>query len=487
MAMQESRHKFVSGLSTTAGTLVFLAIVVVLQYIILQHPVRWDVTKTGKYTLAPQSKKILDTYRQKQMPIEVLAFYDTKSIAPREAVQDLLEQYRYLYSGFQYSFIDPDRDRALAKANKIDSYPTLVVKAGDRDERISTADEETLTNALAKLLRTDLKKIYFLKGHGELDPDSSEPRGFKEAKDQIEKQNYKTEELVLLRAPGVPDDATMLIVAGCRHDPMDSELESIRNYLSRGGSLLALLDPFRSPNLCALLKDYGFETADDIVVDKMSKALGGDYLMPVITTYVPFPITKNFDVASFFPECRTVTVPQQPGPGLEAQALALTSPVSWTINKEQLDSGKADFDEKTGKKGPLSVMAVATHLDPEAAMKPATADGKRLDGEAQGAERPDSPKQAKKARLVVCGSSQFASNKFFRLQGNGDLFMNAVSWLAEDENLIAIRPKSTHGQPMILSERDSVAMFFVSVVLLPLAWVLVGLFVYVYRRRSVTL
>ena len=76
----------------------------------------------------------------------------------------------------KYSFIDPDRDRAVALANKIESYPTLVVKVGQKDERISTADEESLTNAISRLLRTEVKKAYFLKGHGELSPPLPTPR-----------------------------------------------------------------------------------------------------------------------------------------------------------------------------------------------------------------------------------------------------------------------------------------------------------------------
>jgi ABC-type uncharacterized transport system involved in gliding motility auxiliary subunit len=261
---------------------------------------------------------------------------------------------------------------------------------------------------------------------------------------------------------------------------------SIRTYLNRGGSLLVLLDPFKAPNLCAFLKNYGFETSDDIIVDKMSKAVGGDYLMPIVTTYIDFPITKNFTVASFFPEARSVGVPQKPGPGLEAQELALTSPVSWTINKEQLDSGKASLDEKTGRKGPLPVMSVATHVDPETAMKLSTSEPESPAGKAEAAQESNASPQPRKARLVVCGSSQFADNKFFKLQGNGDLFMNTVSWLAEDENLIAIRPKSARSQPLMLTESDSAAISLISRWLLPLVWIIAGVAVYAYRRRAVS-
>jgi len=479
------------GGGTAAGVLVFLAIIVAVQYIALQHPKRWDLTKSGTYTLAPQSKKLLETFKEKSLPIEVLAFYESKDQAARESVSDLLDQYRDVYSKFTYTFVDPDKERSVALQHKIDSYPTLIFMAGKREERISAADEETVTNALAKLLRTENKKVYLLKGHGELNVTSTEPDGLATAKEQMEKQNYAVEELILLQTPSVPADANLLVIAGAKTDPLDPELESIREYLNRGGSLLVFLNPFKTPKLTAFLKDYGFETREDIIVDRMSRVLGGDYLMPVVTTYIKSPITKNFTMASFFPEARSVRAPAKPPAQVDAKELCLTSPVSWTISQEQLASGNADFNEKTDIKGPVSVMAVSTVKTPEA---PKTdKEAKKKDSGIAGEEAAPDKKVAsddqagaktKKARIAVLGSSLIASNKFFKLQGNGDLILNTVSWLAEDENLIAVRPKTARSQPIVLTANESLAFLFIPVILIPLAVIVIGLAIHLYRRRT---
>ena len=79
----------------------------------------------------------------------------------------------------------------MAIQNKVESYPTLVVKVGGKDERISTTDEESLTNAIARLLRAEVKKVYLLKGHGELSPESSETAGFSVAKTAMERQKLQ--------------------------------------------------------------------------------------------------------------------------------------------------------------------------------------------------------------------------------------------------------------------------------------------------------
>lgn len=500
MKVGDTQRKLLLGGGTGIGILLFLAIIVAVQYITLQHPKRWDLTATKLHSLSSQSKKVLRTFQEKKIPIQVLAFYGNRDAADqdsRDAVRDLFDRYRDVYADLGYTMIDPDRERSVALQNKVDSYPTFILKAGDREERIHSATEENVTNAIVKLLSKEVKKVYFLKGHGELSPSSTADDGFSAAKEQIEKQNLKTDDLVLLQSAEVPKDASLLIIAGPKTDPMDSELNSIKDYLNRGGSIMVLLNPFHTPKLAAFLKDYGIETAEDIVVDKLSKAFGGDYLMPVIVKYEPFPITKDFTVASFFPETRSVRVSEKPVPHVTAKELALTSPVSWTINQEQLKSGNATFDDKMGIKGPVSVMVASTFTNPAQAGPPkadetggdvrATAEGaeaakpagKTGSGES-GAENPA------KARIVVFGSSLLGSNKFFRLQGNPDLFMNSVSWLIEDENLIAIRPKSTSAQPVILTPNQYLIVLLVPVVLVPLGWIIAGLVVYFYRRRTVT-
>jgi len=455
---------------------------------------RWDLTKIGEHTLAPQSKQILETFRKQSLPVQVLAFYESKSAQAREAAKDLLDRYRDVDPDFTYSFLDPDINRAEATKYKVDAYPTLVLRAKDKEERVESATEESITNALSRLLKSRVKKIYFLQGHGELSLKSSDPEGLSVAKEHIEKQNYRTDEVILLQAPEVPKDATILVIAGPRTDLLDSELGAIRSFIDRGGSVMVLLNPFETPKLTELLATYGFVTKNDIVVDKMSRALGGDYLMPVITQYKEFPITKNFRLASFFPEVRSVRVADKPVPAVVAKELAFSSPMSWTISEEQLKTGEATFDPKTDEKGPISVMAVSTYTNygnlnkkekDESADKASKASEEKTPSE--GSEKTtETPAGPVKARIATFGSSQFASNKFYNLSGNRDLFMNTVSWLAADEDLIAIRPKERRAQPLVLTLGESWAVMLVPVILAPLAWILAGVVVYWYRRRTAT-
>ena len=494
--------KIILGGSSILGVIVFLAIIIGFQYISVKNPVRWDLTQEKQHTLSSQSIQVTQGFRDQNTPVEILAFYEAKDQRSIIAATDLFDRYRDIWNGIRYSFYDPDRERAIAMQNRVDSYPTVLVRSGDKTERLTNVDEESLTNAMIRLQRNEVKKVYFLKGHGELSIKSTDNLGLSIAREHVEKQNYRTEELILMQSLEVPTDASLLIMAGPRTDPLPEELKAIEKYLHRGGAMLVMLNPFQTKELATELRRYGFELTDDIVVDRMSQALGGDYLMPVITSYAQFPITKNFDVASFFPQARSVRVPEKAPDNTNAMELASTSPMSWTISESQLLSGSAEFEEKFGKKGPIPVMAVSTisQIIDQPAPKVSAEDGSRKSGEdvvgfqgknenkVKGEDSASAVQEKKtvRARLVVFGSSQFASNKFFKLQGNGDLFMNSVSWLAEDENLISIRPKSLKAQPVVLTAYDSFVALVVPVILTPLSVIMIGVAVFFYRRKSLT-
>ncbi len=88
-----------------------------------------------------------------------------------------------------------------------------------------------------------------------------------------------------------------------------------------------------------------------------------------------------------------------------------------------------------------------------------------------------------KSRLVVAGSSNFPINSYFAAQGNGNLFLNMVSWLAQDEDLISIRPKPADDRRILLSQSQLSMLRLFTLFLLPGIVFVVGIAVVVNRRR----
>ena len=103
----------------------------------------------------------------------------------------------------------------------------------------------------------------------------------------------------------MPDDAAQVIIAGPKKPLLATEIDSLKQYLQKGGKLLVMLDPYQDGGLNDFLQGYGVELHDDIVIDKLSRVFGGSFLMPVVTQYGPHKITDGFNIATFYPEARS--------------------------------------------------------------------------------------------------------------------------------------------------------------------------------------
>jgi ABC-type uncharacterized transport system involved in gliding motility auxiliary subunit len=157
-----------------------------------------------------------------------------------------------------------------------------------------------------------------------------------------------------------------------------------------------------------------------------------------------------------------------PGPAgaRTARAIIETSPRSWaeTNVSELLASGKVAMEaDKGDKTGPIAIGAAVAAVAPDA--EKAAAD-KPADPHGTDPSKADEPKKPE-TRVAVIGDSDFAANAYLGIQGNKDLFVNAVNWLAQQENLISIRPKDVSDRRVTLTSGQQSGIFWLSLLLLP--------------------
>lgn len=472
------RRAWTYGTSTVLSSLFLVGILALLALIAERHPWRMDMTESGTFTLSEQTRNILSSLDQ---PIEIKAFYATAAPEQTKA-KDLLETYRYDSDKIIYDFIDPDRQPDMARRYEVRSYGTLVLEGYGKQQTIPNADEESISNALLKLSRIEQKKLYFLLGHGEHSMEKSDKEGFSAARDALEKDNYAVAGLNLLQQAEVPADAAAVIVAGPQKALLPQELESLKSYLGKGGRLMVLIDPYGDGGFKPFLKDYGVELGDDVVIDKLSRVFGGDYLMPVVMQYGAHRIIANFELATFYPEARSVMPAKEPPQGVLVETLASTSDSAWAErNMEMLKRGEASFDEQEDVPGPIPLIVLAEiERQPteqgESKASPAK-DGGDLD-------RDGSRASSNPALLIVAGDSDFAANTYFGLSGNGDLFLNLVNFLAEENNLITIKSRQKSQQPTLMTQTQAVIAALVVLVVVPLLVLCSGVVVYRVRRSQ---
>jgi ABC-type uncharacterized transport system involved in gliding motility auxiliary subunit len=458
--------KWKEGSFLTALTLVFLAILIGLTLIIHRFPLRWDVTEGQRHSISPQSQRIVKSINR---DVLIRAFFQEGNPAKKKA-QALLDTYVYSNPRLRYTFIDPDRQPAQAQQFGVRNYGTLVLESGGKTRNVSSADEEGITGGLLRLMQNKVKKVVFATGHGEKSPNETQRQGYSLAKGLLEKENYRVEEVNLL-AGGLPPETACLVIAGPRKPFFGEELQDLKNYLAGGGSLILLLEPFQDGGLTEWLKSYGVTLSNDILIDKVSRLFGGDYLIPMAGSYGQHPITEKFTVATFYPSARSLSLSSPLPPGLRSDVLVRSSSGSWAeTNKTKVEKGEATFDAGQDRQGPLTIAVLLTLNAPGNQAQPL--------GSAEKEQKP------LKGRLAVFGDSDFAGNGTFNLSGNGDLFLNTVNFLTEEEQLIAIRPAKTPVKPLSLTAAQAKVLFWVPLVLLPLLIVTAGLAVWKKRSRA---
>ncbi|MCE5335759.1 MAG: GldG family protein [Desulfobacteraceae bacterium] len=462
-------RKWVYGSNTIISSIIFLGILIFVILIAERHPLRVDLTDSGSFSLSEQTRNILKDLKQ---PVSIKCFYSAAAPDQAEArtkAKDLLDTYRYHSENIKYEMIDPDAQPDIARRYEVKNYGTLVVEGFGRKQVIQTADEETVTNALLKVIRQEPKKIYFLTGHGEHSLAGPTRESFANAKTAMEKNYYSVAEFNLLQQPDIPGDAAAVVIAGPMRPVPEAEQQILRAYLQRGGKVFLMVDPLAKPGLKDFLDSYGIEITDDVVVDRLSRVFGASERIPVVVEYGPHKITAKFTLPTLFPDARSVVPSPKAIPGVRVEVLASTSQNAWAErNMEMLNRGEAAFDRGSDLEGPVPLVVVATIGAQE--------DGAQADAAGK--------KPAKEGVLVVSGDSDFASDSYFALYGNSDLFLNIVSFLADDANLIAIEHKTTANKPMLLTQDQAQAMFWIVLILVPLAVLVAGLTVYRVRRAQ---
>jgi ABC-type uncharacterized transport system involved in gliding motility auxiliary subunit len=473
------RRMWSYGSNTVVSTIIAFAIIVFLILIAERHPYRLDLTETGKYTLSEQTRNIVKAVQE---PVVIKAFFQTGA-EQRTGARDLLETLQYTNSLISYEVIDPDRQPEVARRYEIRAYGTLVLEGYGKKQTAPRADEESIANALFKITRGQEKKIYFTTGHGEHSLKDTGKDGYSALQAVLAKDNYQLADLNLFQQAEVPEDASLVIIAGPEKPFFPSEIDSLRKYLEGGGKLLVLLDPYRDVGFRDLLKNYGIELHDDIVIDKLSRVFGGSFTMPVVTEYGSHKITEGFNIATFYPEARSVRPATEAPDGVQVKSLASTSSEAWAeTNQEMIRQGQAAFDAQTDFPGPVPLVVLAevdTNQKPQEAKGPSDpADSGQAPAVA------DNPRGAKKACLVVAGNSRFVDNTHFELSGNGDFFLNMANYLAEEETLIVVERRDKKGQPLILTHGQARMLFWVSMVAVPLLILCAGFTVYRVRRSQ---
>jgi ABC-type uncharacterized transport system involved in gliding motility auxiliary subunit len=338
-----SRRQTRYGTLLAVSILVVLGILIAINYIGKIQNRRWDLTASKQFSLSDQSRNVL---AKLDSPLQVQVFAQEPDFG---RYQDRLKEYEYGSKKVTTEYIDPDKKPTIAKQSAIQQYGTIVFNYKGRTERVTADNEQDITNGIIKVVSGQQRKVYFTSGHGEKDTTSADRDGYNAIAAALGHENYALEKLVIAQQGAVPDDASVVVVAGPRTDYFPAEIDALKKYLDKSGKLLLALDPpdkADSPpltNLIALAHDWGVQVGNNVVVDVsgMGRLIGTDASVPVAANYLSYPIAARFTFITAYPLAREAS-PVSGGVNGRGAAVREAASRSWkeTDIKELLASGK---------------------------------------------------------------------------------------------------------------------------------------------------
>jgi hypothetical protein len=227
----------------------------------------------------------------------------------------------------------------------------------------------------------------------------------------------------------IPVDCDLLVIMAPEQPFLEHELEVIKEYMERGGSVLVTIRPKVRTGLEKLLEEYNVKVGDNIVMDPQQ------YNPPsranlVVVDFNLHPVNRAMaNVQFLMPQCCTIDPMPRRDTNWTITPLAMAGPNSWEEKGEVGPSSKQDADERGGNmKLIVAVEKTASHPMDE---------------------------KHKMAKLVVWGTSLPFTNDLLRSgfafqSVQGQYVVNHFRWLM-DRQLLEIEPKKMSLKPLQMS------------------------------------
>ncbi len=446
-----------------------LTLVSALNVWALRFPARIDLTSGAVYSISPQTLAVIDRLSK---PVTITFFYDTRSRAMQDA-KYLLEQYAAASPAITLETHDPTLEPAAAERLRVQFAGTAVFESGTRRVTVNEPGEVGFTNALIRVTSAAVGRVCFTDGHIESNPFSlqthdhfegdgagdghqhsrgghaltlHERHGMGMAKNALETLGFTVQQRLLLSGPKSLKDCSVVVVASPQQPFAPQEVALLKTFIAAGGPTFILLEPGVANGLSALLAEYGVAVSTSVVRDPASH-YWTDPATPAVTDYGRHKITRNLAL-SFFPGAAELSPLTTAMPSaLVVTPLAETSP----------DAVLAGT--------PMAAPRTRTLLLDATLAADASAGHARQ-------------------RLVIAGDGDFATNSFFAALGNGQLFLNVVTDLAEQESLVDIAPREYVVAQLRMTNDELRATFLLTTVLGPLAMLMLGLWQWQRQRQA---
>lgn len=450
----------------SAGMVVVVVAIVIIANLILQQlagtSLQFDISDTNIYDMSEVTTDMLDG-----LSTEITFTVLSQEEYVEETVLTYLDKYTGYTDYIEVEWIDP-----ILYPSALDTYnttsDTIVIscEATGKSTIVSIADiyyfdemtyyyygtytyifdgEGLFTSAISQVTSDVEYTTYIVSGHGETSLSTT-------VTDLFTKNSVVTEELNLLTTSEIPEDCDLLLINGPTSDLTADEVTLLSDYLAAGGNVLLLMGDVSAdtPNLDALMFEYGMEVADGYIADLERQYQGnGYYIIP---------------------------------------ALSVSGDMATDITSESvLIINTGGFTETTAARDTITVSAFMTTSDNGVLVtEDSEVAGTYILGAYATEEITDeTTEETTTARFTVYGSTNIinsdVTSSFTSLE-NTTLFMNSVMANFEGSTNVSIESITIEETFNVVSNPNGYAMLFI--VIIPIASLVAGFIIWNGRRKQ---
>ncbi len=430
---------------------VFLLVLILagINLIATMHQVRYDFTRNDIFSLSDYTKNVLSRLDNSDIRLTFYCFFEEGDALKQEA-EDLLSEYDRICSNIKLRCIDPTMEPGIAARFNVTEKRAVILSDRKTYRSALNLSELEYTRLILRYLEPTPKKIYFTSGHGEYEIDEKSESGYSYtlANAACQAYGYQVSKLLLFREPLIPKNASCLIIPGAKTRFTEAEMQAVKDYINRGGSILIMLEPPPCPSFNEILSLFGIQSGLSMLIDAESH-LAKDELTPLQSSYISHHITRNLGM-TFFPTARPLFTMKDNPAGSHPLILAQSSKSSWG----EKDFNIIRFDLDVDTLGPMGMIAIST------------------------LELPGS----KKSRLVALCDSDFCTDGCFTNYSNGMLFLGAVAWLTSNDELLEHIPQSPTPKLIVLPNKILKSVIISSIFTLPGLMIGLAIIAWLIRR-----